>query len=734
MSLSERKATLKSFYTPPVNPAKALTVELDDFSKRVIAAGDAKALQIVEDKETLDKGQRYVMVAFVKDNIAHVRAIPGFDYVKDPAEKKRQQEKAAKFFKCSEEEVAFPTDAVWTGVVHTQLIKLINKNERKIVVDAKVVAFSMYKKGNKLCWLNRSAINETTFLPYSLAAGCYMFEELKDYTNYKAPQFELFYYLVRSAPKDFFTVLTHEITKMVNTPDLESEMDDCVNFEFEAKWQALQELYENDREKAVAEIQHRLLRNLHIYLSKKCYPRFRDRIEKILTNAIYEAQIYNIPLDFNRNPPEFEDDLTAFEKAVHHEYKILRDLMLQGISLTVKDYVASDQCDKAVKLLEKFNSAEKKEIFISLMDELIQLHNYAVFKKLYEASTVDDREIICSHICYLINAVIEYLNYDMAKIYCSLLPDNALVTYIKDREEYAKNELFTHFVAVFSEAKPDINKKNQKGDTLLHIATQLTKSEINDSWVDLLVAHDRFILCALLDDNADPNILDAEGHTALYHAVLNSNKSVIEKLLSKNADPNKCLKVDHCPLLRAMGMIDTPVVKMLLAANAKLPDNRHTYGYLYNILTDTIRLHHLSKTKFNDPFEIMTAMMMNQDNPDVQRETVHIVLSLLHENLLPIHSAMVIKFLQLVKVPPNVPLDPKMQSHLMAKINDFLKQEEDQDTRKEVIDTILDSNNSFGLLLLKTDAKATLFTSQVEAFKKFLTQIKEEKSIKCRVD
>ena len=80
-------------------------------------------------------------------------------------------------------------------------------------------------------------------------------------------------------------------------------------------------------------------------------------------------------------------------------------------------------------------------------------------------------------------------------------------------------------IKLLLENNADPNIQNNKGETALHISI-LLKSPIET-------------IKLLLENNADPNIQDNEGNTPLYKVVIRDNsEEIIKLLLENNADPN----------------------------------------------------------------------------------------------------------------------------------------------------------------------------------------------------
>lgn len=370
---------LPSFYTSPCKTP--LKIQLDDTSRRLILKGNSKSLNLFNDEVKASLGQRYVMIAVLKDDTAHLRAIPSFEFIEDTEKRNTLAEKAAKFFSCTIEEIAFPTHVVWTGVVHEQLISLIKKREPRLLENAKIIGFSMTKINDKYYWLNRSVFNRPVFLPDPLASACFAFDERSFCADFKPGRFDLFYHLTRSIPRDFFLELTNAAIEQICideiTPLSKSMLDDCINFSYQAKWQFIQELFEKDKDSAKNQIQHMLMRNLFLLTMQKCSRDDRDKALYLLIAGFDEAKKLAIKIDLNYVPPEFADcSKTGFANCIFmiFEAELSAEPTTQSIAMILKLLSLSDipvysvdqnnLLEKLLCFIEKIPQEEKKSELI----------------------------------------------------------------------------------------------------------------------------------------------------------------------------------------------------------------------------------------------------------------------------------------------------------------------------------------------------------------------------------
>ncbi|XP_045389709.1 putative ankyrin repeat domain-containing protein 19 [Lemur catta] len=74
----------------------------------------------------------------------------------------------------------------------------------------------------------------------------------------------------------------------------------------------------------------------------------------------------------------------------------------------------------------------------------------------------------------------------------------------------------------------------------------------------------------LLEQDADPNLQDVYGNTALHYAVYNENELLTAELLSHHADIEAKNKTDMTPLLLAVNKKSPAMVEFLLKKNANV--------------------------------------------------------------------------------------------------------------------------------------------------------------------
>ncbi|PNJ08465.1 ANKRD36B isoform 2, partial [Pongo abelii] len=74
----------------------------------------------------------------------------------------------------------------------------------------------------------------------------------------------------------------------------------------------------------------------------------------------------------------------------------------------------------------------------------------------------------------------------------------------------------------------------------------------------------------LLQNGANPNIMDFFGRTALHYAVYNEDTSMIEKLLLYGTNIEECSKTERQPLLFAVCQRKLKMVEVLLKKNANI--------------------------------------------------------------------------------------------------------------------------------------------------------------------
>jgi uncharacterized protein len=114
--------------------------------------------------------------------------------------------------------------------------------------------------------------------------------------------------------------------------------------------------------------------------------------------------------------------------------------------------------------------------------------------------------------------------------------------------------------------KVDINLKDKKGNSPIHLALSKDKEDIFN---------------ALLEKGADVNVAGMSGkvenQTVLYLAVVRGRENLVEKLLAKGANPNIADSGGATPLTEACvgANVKPNIVKMLLdkGANPNMPEN-----------------------------------------------------------------------------------------------------------------------------------------------------------------
>jgi len=127
------------------------------------------------------------------------------------------------------------------------------------------------------------------------------------------------------------------------------------------------------------------------------------------------------------------------------------------------------------------------------------------------------------------------------------------VTPLQFAAQFAATTGRTDAVELLLEAGANINAKNDKGQTALHVAVDSADGDI----VELL-----------LSKGADINAKDDEsGFTALHHAAKSGNKDTAEMLIAKGADINAKDKQGHTPLYFAVNS-DYKVAELLINKGA----------------------------------------------------------------------------------------------------------------------------------------------------------------------
>ncbi|XP_061577858.1 ankyrin repeat domain-containing protein 34C [Cololabis saira] len=105
-----------------------------------------------------------------------------------------------------------------------------------------------------------------------------------------------------------------------------------------------------------------------------------------------------------------------------------------------------------------------------------------------------------------------------------------------------------------------INESNERGETPLMVACMSTHTDQQSVGKSKLVKY-------LLDNQADPNIQDKAGRTALMHACIHrAGHEVVDQLLSNGADPSLEDRSGASALVYAINADDKETLKLLLDA------------------------------------------------------------------------------------------------------------------------------------------------------------------------
>lgn len=678
MAASERKEVvgLNTFYHVPEDMAEPLRIEIDDFSRYLIEKGDSEALNLFDDKVKASLGQRYVMVAFIKDGVVHLHAIPGFEFVADEKERERLREKAVKFFdskefKCTGEDIAFPDHAIWTGVVHEQLIKN-TIDQYPDLEDAHIVAFSMFKRDGKFSWLNRSARNVDVFNPDPLATACYMFVERSSYADFKAPPFDLFYHLTRAIPKVFFEDLTNlateEICREDYAPLAKTSLGECNNFSYEASWERMRKLFITDRDKACADIQHMLMRNLHVYLSGKSAEHDRERAEDILIRGLEAAEQHGIYINLNYIPAEFKDDANALEKVKSFGSDRLRGFLglyndRKHIRYLSADLRAGKHDHAKEMLLDTVNSKPEKwkRYLHGLSGQAYDFHPETINLLFEICTTPEMKAAVCNELISRFSHGVKAGWLDQAIEFIHALSEDNYYYFVEklQQAEDVPLSVLNQCARIFRKDKPDFNEQDTEGDTLLHIIVK-QDYELPD------------LLRELLSTTADHNIENNQGKTALDIAM---ERNLYEE------------------------------TRILLDYGATLPDYFAEDSAQALKLQDFIKKMIKYKLDQDDDKKILnviSAMIADDINEKIKTKLVNIILSLFYADNT---AEYLIKFLRL----RDIPQEYLSQTNISSSAENFLElvtRIADKDTKLALIHAALDEKSSIGLALLKsTEAK-----------------------------
>ncbi|MFE8703431.1 ankyrin repeat domain-containing protein [Cytobacillus sp. FJAT-54145] len=164
------------------------------------------------------------------------------------------------------------------------------------------------------------------------------------------------------------------------------------------------------------------------------------------------------------------------------------------------------------------------------------------------------------------------------------------------------------------ESKPDFEKKNHIGNSLLHIAAEnnmvkLVEKILAEKVIDInaenefsltplflaLIQNNNEVIKVLIEYGADPNISNNDGYTTLHEAVSKGDDEVINLLIDNGADVNAVTTNDLTTLMTAAQSGNNSVVEILLTQGADI-NKQDIDGYsalafatLYN-QTETVKL------------------------------------------------------------------------------------------------------------------------------------------------
>lgn len=607
---------LNPFFTLPPQIQSAPKIQLDDVSRKLIQQGDSKALNLFDDAVKATLGQRYVMVAFIKDNIVHLRAIPGFEFVEDKAKQKALAEKAAKFFQCGTEYIAFPDHAIWTGVVHEQLIKLVHDKEPKLK-DATIVAFSMIKKDGKYSWLNRSARNWGTFKPDPVASACFVFEEKRDYTDHKPPMFDLFYHLTRSIPMEFFEKLIESATETICVDDpiplSKCQKDSCMNMTYETRWETIRKLFSENKAEACKQIQHMLMTNVYVYFLgfSSTSTDYRGRALTILKDGLRAARVkHGIIIDLDYIPTEL---LPFEEKIISARTQADMDSFLITYKYeTIFHLFSASEINVEIfrKIFKTLSTEEKTQLISKLIDTAMEQVNSKIISILYDSYLDDakDKELVCSMLAdrvetYLLNN--KY--FTGAKKCLQLLPKEIILPFLENYKNTEFSKLLHPVAKIILGEILDFKEKNADGKNLLHLASEIRGTQ--------------HFIGALLEHGANPDTLDYAGTGCMAIAAARKDWDLVNLFLSYHANPNVKDQHGKSPLDYALIFNDEAMVRTLLLKGAKFSDAVLTEPE-YESQVKRAFSAMLSKAHMLKGVEFVTKIILAHDNPNVQAKLV----------------------------------------------------------------------------------------------------------------
>lgn len=366
----DQSRQLNPFFQIPAALQKQLKLEIDPHTRSLIEMGDYKEWSAEGEKK--EEGQQYVVAFVIKDGVIHLRVNPSFTRVVTESARKNEdfiklRQQIAEHFKCKPEEVIFPNDQTWTGVVHTALTENIKNREPDLVQDAVFASLSFTKKDGVFYWKNRSAKNAQVFSPDPLALLCYMFDP--DCIKNPKPDWDLYYHLQRAVPGKLLTTVVADTAKEIGG---KADLTDCTNSDFEDKWEVIREQFNKDRPGTEKKINEMIMTNLYIYLLNLNSTRFKNVVERNIEKGFLAADLHGIAIDMDYIPPEFKDkNKTALDLAIEKNDQKMIDLIL---STSLVSALKNGDKEKARKAADKiFELMWRDEKFAAIKNELKEL-------------------------------------------------------------------------------------------------------------------------------------------------------------------------------------------------------------------------------------------------------------------------------------------------------------------------------------------------------------------------
>lgn len=351
--------TLLSGLRVQINPDTAKYVRMGDEKKSCVPTSDS------------EDGQHYVGKFYGKKGIVEFRGHPSFDFVfsdEDKADPNPESDynsyrkKAVEYFGYTLDEVIFPSDAVWTGVVHSALNRIVKKKEPYLdfFTDFQV-SVSFYKsldEHNRLVyrWVNKGG--ENVFPHDPLAIVYHMFDD-HDYIANPNPKFDKFYHLLRGAPEKLCRPLMEDATKILSDGKATADFSYCYSFDYEKTWEEMRVKFKTDRAKAEEEIQKKLMKNLFIFLHNLHSQEYelKKRVPDIIINGFEAARKHGIFIDLNYIPDEFKKDKkTVLALAGYTQMgEFLRTFENTTLDLALANAVKQADFVKAKEIADKMN-------------------------------------------------------------------------------------------------------------------------------------------------------------------------------------------------------------------------------------------------------------------------------------------------------------------------------------------------------------------------------------------